>query len=79
MILREERKNDDGLVQDGHYLMTYDWLELEDAGKFEGFGTHRIKGKDGKVLVTLIVEPLSVQSKHDSESSQRRAKDSIRP
>jgi hypothetical protein len=79
LVLPAERTSDSALVEDEHYLTTYDWLELEDAGRFEGFGTHQIKGKDGKVLVTLLVEPLSVQSRHDSESSQRRAKDPVRP
>ena len=79
LVLPAERTSDSALVEDEPYLTTYDWLELEDAGRFEGFGTHQIKGKDGKVLVTLLVEPFSVQSTHDSESSQRRAKDPVRP
>lgn len=49
------------------------WVKREADGRMEGYGTHEIKDGQGKVLATLVVEPLPVQLRHDRAASHRRA------
>lgn len=49
------------------------WVKREADGRMTGYGTHQIQDEEGKVLATLVIEPLPVQLRHDRAASHRRA------